>query len=402
MTVRRARCYKVSEITGLIKDYLEGEFYSVQIEGEVSGFKVSSSGHYYFTLKDNEAAISGVLFQRSARSAGYIPANGDLVVVTGNISVYAKSGSYQIICSYIEKAGLGDIFAQLEKRKQKLAAEGLFDVSRKKAIPLYPKRVGVVTSPTGAAIRDILKVLKRRNNNINLVILPAPVQGDEAAPVIAAQIRRANMFRMCDVLLVSRGGGAPEDLLPFSDEEVVRAVAASDIPVISAVGHEIDVVLTDFAADMRAPTPSAAAEIVSKEAGNLLERINGCKESMIGSMESRIERAKLMLSAFSYETFQRNIVGVLDDRRQRLSMAEDDCRRIISDIIKEKKHRLELLVMELNASSPEAILRKGYASVFNVSSGKHAGSAENIHADDELEIRFFDGCADARAIKIRR
>ena len=259
-----SRCYKVSEITKCIKDYLEGEYYSIQIEGEVSGFKPSSSGHYYFTLKDSSAAISAVLFSRSVKNAGYLPKDGDLVVVTGSVTVYAKSGNYQIVCSAIEKAGQGDIFAELEKRKQRLAAEGLFDPAKKRPIPPYPKRIGVVTSPNGAAIRDILRVLKRRNNTIDLVILPAPVQGDEAAPIIAAQIRRANMFRLCDVLLVSRGGGAPEDLLPFSEEEVVRAVAASEIPTISAVGHEIDVVLTDFAADLRAPTPSAAAEVVSR------------------------------------------------------------------------------------------------------------------------------------------
>ena len=209
MAEELSRCYKVSEITKCIKDCLEGQFFSVRIEGEVSGFKPSSSGHYYFTLKDTSAAINAVLFSRSVKNAGYLPQNGDLVVVTGSVTVYAKSGNYQVICSFIEKAGLGDIFAELEKRKQRLAAEGLFDEDKKRSIPLYPKRIGVVTSPNGAAIRDILRVLKRRNNTIDLVILPAPVQGDEAASIIAAQIRRANMFKMCDVLLISRGGGAP-------------------------------------------------------------------------------------------------------------------------------------------------------------------------------------------------
>jgi len=399
MAEERSRCYKVSEITKCIKDYLEGEFYSIQIEGEVSGFKPSSSGHYYFTLKDQNAAISAVLFSRSVKNAGYLPKDGDLVVVTGSVTVYAKSGNYQIVCSYIEKAGQGDIFAELEKRKRRLAAEGLFDEERKRPIPLYPKRIGVVTSPSGAAIRDILRVLKRRNNTIDLVILPAPVQGDEAAPIIAAQIRRANMFKMCDVLLVSRGGGAPEDLLPFSDEEVVRAVAASEIPTISAVGHEIDVVLTDFAADLRAPTPSAAAEVVSKEAENVIDRIHECSQSIKEEMLDRLDRARLVMENCSRENLKRSMEGLLDDMHQSLDDQHEDLVRSVQDILKDNRHRLELLSGSLRASSPESILKRGYAAVYNKSADRYAGSAASIKAGDRLNITFWDGTAAAVAEK---
>jgi len=399
MAVSRSRCYKVSEITKCIKDYLEGEFYSIQIEGEVSGFKPSSSGHYYFTLKDSTAAISAVLFARSAKNAGYLPKDGDLVVVTGNVTVYAKSGNYQIVCSYIEKAGQGDIFAELEKRKQRLAAEGLFDQDRKKPIPSYPKRVGVVTSPSGAAIRDILRVLKRRNNTIDLIILPAPVQGDDAAPVIASQIRRANMFRLCDVLLVSRGGGAPEDLLPFSDEEVVRAVAASEIPTISAVGHEIDVVLSDFAADLRAPTPSAAAEMVSREAENVIGRIQECRNSIQNAMLDKLDRARLVMENCSKENLKRNMEGLLDDMHQSLDDEQEKLCRTVRDILKENRHRLELLSGSLMASSPESILRRGYAAVYNRSRDKYAGSAASVSAGDQIDITFWDGTVGAVAGK---
>ncbi|MBR5916024.1 MAG: exodeoxyribonuclease VII large subunit [Spirochaetia bacterium] len=394
-----SRCYKVSEITKCIKDYLEGEYYSIQIEGEVSGFKPSSSGHYYFTLKDSSAAISAVLFSRSVKNAGYLPKDGDLVVVTGSVTVYAKSGNYQIVCSYIEKAGQGDIFAELEKRKQRLAAEGLFDEERKRPIPPYPKRIGVVTSPSGAAIRDILRVLKRRNNTIDLVILPAPVQGDEAAPIIAAQIRRANMFKLCDVLLVSRGGGAPEDLLPFSDEEVVRAVAASEIPTISAVGHEIDVVLTDFAADLRAPTPSAAAEVVSREAENVIDRIQECSQSIKDEMLDRLDRARLVMENCSKENLKRSMEGLLDDMHQNLDDQHEDLVRSVQDILKENRHRLELISGSLKASSPESILKRGYAAVYNKSSDQYAGSAASIKAGDRLNITFWDGTAAAVAEK---
>ncbi|MBQ3320443.1 MAG: exodeoxyribonuclease VII large subunit [Spirochaetia bacterium] len=399
MAVERSRCYKVSEITKCIKDYLEGEFYSIQIEGEVSGFKPSSSGHFYFTLKDTGAAISAVLFARSAKNAGYLPKDGDLVIVTGYVTVYAKSGNYQIVCSYIEKAGQGDIFAELEKRKQRLASEGLFDEANKKPIPLYPKRIGVVTSPNGAAIRDILRVLKRRNNSIDLIILPAPVQGDEAAPIIASQIRRANMFKMCDVLLVSRGGGAPEDLLPFSDEEVVRAVAASQIPTISAVGHEIDVVLTDFAADLRAPTPSAAAEVVSREADNVLGRILDCSQSIRKEMLDRLDRARLVLDNCSKDNLKRSMEGYLDDLHQNLDDQHEDLVRSAQDILKDNRHRLELVLEGLRASSPESILKRGYAAVYNISAESYAGSAASIKAGDRLDITFYDGKAAAVAEK---
>ena len=399
MAVERSRCYKVSEITKCIKDYLEGEFYSIQIEGEVSGFKPSSSGHFYFTLKDTGAAISAVLFARSAKNAGYLPKDGDLVIVTGYVTVYAKSGNYQIVCSYIEKAGQGDIFAELEKRKQRLASEGLFDEANKKPIPLYPKRIGVVTSPNGAAIRDILRVLKRRNNSIDLIILPAPVQGDEAAPIIASQIRRANMFKMCDVLLVSRGGGAPEDLLPFSDEEVVRAVAASQIPTISAVGHEIDVVLTDFAADLRAPTPSAAAEVVSREADNVLGRIQDFSQSIRKEMLDRLDRARLVLDNCSKDNLKRSMEGYLDDLHQNLDDQHEDLVRSAQDILKDNRHRLELVLEGLKASSPESILKRGYAAVYNISAESYAGSAASIKAGDRLDITFYDGKAAAVAEK---
>ena len=399
MAVERSRCYKVSEITKCIKDYLEGEFYSIQIEGEVSGFKPSSSGHFYFTLKDTGAAISAVLFARSAKNAGYLPKDGDLVIVTGYVTVYAKSGNYQIVCSYIEKAGQGDIFAELEKRKQRLASEGLFDEANKKPIPLYPKRIGVVTSPNGAAIRDILRVLKRRNNSIDLIILPAPVQGDEAAPIIASQIRRANMFKMCDVLLVSRGGGAPEDLLPFSDEEVVRAVAASQIPTISAVGHEIDVVLTDFAADLRAPTPSAAAEVVSREADNVLGRIQDFSQSIRKEMLDRLDRARLVLDNCSKDNLKRSMEGYLDDLHQNLDDQHEDLVRSAQDILKDNRHRLELVLEGLRASSPESILKRGYAAVYNISAESYAGSAASIKAGDRLDITFWDGKAAAVAEK---
>lgn len=270
----------VSEITALIKSTLEQGFGGVTIEGEISNFRPAASGHLYFSLKDSDAMLSAVMFRGNARSLRFQPEDGMLVRASGNISVYAKRGNYQIICQTLALSGQGDLLVLLEERKKRLAAEGLFDRDRKQPLPMLPGKVVVVTSPTGAAIRDILNVLRRRAAGIDLIVLPTLVQGDEAGPRIAHQIETANRYHLGDVLILTRGGGSLEDLLPFYDEVVVRAVAASEIPVISAVGHEIDIALSDLAADMRAPTPSAAAELVSSSRLDLLRRVQERRTTM--------------------------------------------------------------------------------------------------------------------------
>ncbi|MBT3273514.1 MAG: exodeoxyribonuclease VII large subunit, partial [Spirochaetales bacterium] len=232
--------YSVSEITTLIKRSLESEYSGVRIEGEISNFRPAASEHLYFTLKDADAMISAVMFRGRASRLSFQPEDGQLVVAGGNISVYAKRGNYQIICDSLTKAGVGEILVMLEERKKRLAAEGLFDDVYKKPLPLFPSKIAVVTSPTGAALQDIMRVTRRRNAGIDIVVLPALVQGDGAAEAIAKQIKTANQHRLGDVIVVGRGGGSLEDLLPFSEEVVVRAVAESELPIISAVGHEID------------------------------------------------------------------------------------------------------------------------------------------------------------------
>ncbi|MCL2205999.1 MAG: exodeoxyribonuclease VII large subunit, partial [Treponema sp.] len=230
-----SRKLTVTELTELIRRTLEGGFPQVVVEGELSNFKPSSTGHLYFTLKDSGASIQGIMFKNRIRSLTFEPRDGMLLKVRGGLSVYAQRGTYSIVVEEMERSGEGDILAMLEERKRKLAAEGLFDEQRKRPIPRFPETVGVVSSPTGAALRDILNILKRRARGVRVVILPAPVQGAEAAPVIARRIEQANHWRMADVLIVGRGGGSLEDLLPFSEEVVVRAVASSRIPVVSAV-----------------------------------------------------------------------------------------------------------------------------------------------------------------------
>ncbi|MCP5514810.1 MAG: exodeoxyribonuclease VII large subunit [Spirochaetales bacterium] len=385
----KGRCLKVFELTSLIKETLESQFYSVQVEGEVSNFKPSSTGHYYFSLKDSSSMISAVLFKNAAKNLLYLPSDGELVRVTGDVSVYPQRGSYQIICHTVEKAGEGEILARLEKLKKLLAAEGLFDEAHKKKLPLMPRRIGVVTSPTGAAIKDILRVLKRRNNRINLIVLPAPVQGEDAARLIAAQIRRANMLKIADVLIVGRGGGSLEDLLAFSSEEVVRAVYESEIPVISAVGHEIDVSLSDFAADIKAPTPSAAAEIVSIESDRISTILSDTVVSMRGALRRKMEILTLKLDNASPVQMERLIKRNLNLASQRLDDNSENIKRIITDKLKMAGMKLALIISNLNASSPEEIFKKGYAAVFNNSQDRFIKSAFEAEPGDAISVRFL-------------
>ncbi|MBQ5877312.1 MAG: exodeoxyribonuclease VII large subunit, partial [Treponema sp.] len=230
----------VSELNSLLKDVLEGTFPSIKIEGEISNYRPNSSGHLYFTLKDTTSQISAVMFRSNVMSLSFVPKDGVKVQCTGRITVYPPRGNYQILITKMEVAGEGDVLKMLEDRKRRLAMEGLFESQRKRQLPAFPKTIGVVTSSTGAALRDILQITRRRNPCVSVIIFPALVQGDEAAPSIVKQINTANAYNMCDVLIVGRGGGSLEDLLPFSEEIVVRAIAASKIPVVSAVGHEID------------------------------------------------------------------------------------------------------------------------------------------------------------------
>lgn len=395
------RQYTVSQITHLIRELLEEEFFRVTVEGEISNFRPSSTGHLYFSLKDEQAVLSAVMFKNRLAGLSFQPADGMKVKAHGSISVYAKRGNYQLICESLVQAGAGELLAMLEQRKARLAALGLFDQERKRPLPLFPARVAVVTSPTGAAIRDILRVLKRRNAGLDLVILPCPVQGDGAAELIARRIRTAGEFRLGDVIIVTRGGGSLEDLLPFSEETVVRAVAESPIPVISAVGHEVDFTLSDLAADVRAPTPSAAAEMVSASRLELGSKVQSLRGAMVETLRARLERARLLTGQFSADNLQRSFQGfvqpfylAVDELRQGLEMAAE--RRL-----QPLRHRLELLRETLAASSPLAVLQRGYAVVRHTRSGRVLLSPQGVAAEDMLDIRLHRGALRA-AVKETR
>ncbi len=387
----------VSDLTELIRLTLEEGFSSVHVEGELSNCRPSSTGHLYFTLKDAASAISAVMFKNKLRYLSFEPKDGMLLRVRGSISVYPQRGTYQIICDEMEQAGTGEILLMLEKRKQKLAAEGLFDDEKKQSIPAFPDRVAVISSPTGAAVRDILNVLARRAPGIHTVILPAPVQGAEAAPIIARRIEQANEWHLADVIILGRGGGSLEDLLPFSEESVVRAAAASKIPIISAVGHEIDWALSDFAADLRAPTPSAAAELVSGNREEVRQSIIQWQSDLHGYMLHRIKMNRILLKPFSRENMEYQFRSILQPRLIRFDDAKENLVSVFNEKLSALKHRLALAFTALEAGNPYSIMERGFSVVTNQRTGKIIRSYRDAEQGDKLVIRLSEGIIHAAA-----
>lgn len=395
------KALSVTELTELVKQVVETSFDSVLVAGEISNWRPAPSGHVYFTLKDRGAMIQAVMFKGKAMRLPFRPTDGMAVRASGSLGVYAARGQYQIIVDSLEKAGEGELLAMLEERKRRLAAEGLFDPERKRPIPAFPSRVAVVTSPTGAAIRDILNVIKRRNAGIRITILPSLVQGDEAPASIARQIETANAFGLGDVLIVGRGGGSIEDLAAFSDEAVVRAVAASTIPVISAVGHEIDWSLCDLAADLRAPTPSAAAELVSEHAEDVIARVSTAAGRLEDGMRSRLDRAFMAIRYFSTEALEMRLERIQQPLRQRFDDAKESLVYGIRTACAEARHHLSTAESILRASDPSAILARGFAVVRKQGSILAIRAAGELEPDDQVCISYAIGQTDAIIKEIR-
>ncbi len=382
--------FSVSQITDLIKEILETSFRTITIEGEISNWRPSPAGHIYFTLKDNNAQIKAVLFRGAAYKLNFRPKDGDKIRCTGSLSVYAPQGNYQIIVSTMEPVGSGNILQMLEERKKKLNAEGLFDQAKKRELPAFPKTIGVVTSPTGAAIRDILNVTKRRNPKMNITVLPALVQGEGAAETIVKMIEIANFYKLCDVLIVGRGGGSLEDLLPFSEESVVRAVAASEIPVISAVGHEIDWAICDYAADKRAPTPSAAAEMAVPVLADIQQTITTTKADLYNSISQKINNTRIMIKAFRPENMEVRFRNIQQPLINRYATAKENLVKNLQDKIKDLRNRIENNVTILENSSPDTILKRGYSMVTD-ENGKVIREASQVSSGEKLIITPSSG-----------
>ena len=386
--------FSVSELTSLISEILTETFKTITIEGEISNWRPSAAGHIYFTLKDNSAQIKAVMFKGSAYHLNFTPRDGDKVRCTGNLSVYAPQGNYQIIVTKMEAAGSGNILQMLEERKKKLAAEGIFDSARKKALPFFPRTIGVVTSPTGAAIRDILQITKRRNPSINVTVLPAIVQGEGASQTIVKMIQIANFYKLCDVLIVGRGGGSLEDLLPFSEENVIRAIAASEIPVISAVGHEIDWALCDYAADKRAATPSAAAELAVPLLSDLMNQLGAYKEGLYTGIKQKIEQKRLLIRSFTPDSFEIRFRAIQQPLLNRYENAKNALLNNMNERIKDARQKIKGFKSILESSSPQSIFERGYSMV-KTKDGVIVRNAAQIAAGDEIEIRPAEGIISA-------
>lgn len=384
--------YYVSQVNKLIKALVEGErrFANIQVRGEISNFKRYSSGHCYFTLKDAGGVLKAVMFKTAARTLRFEPQNGDTVIAVGRISVYERDGVYQLYTDLMIPEGTGDLMLAFEQLKQKLLNEGLFDESRKKQLPVNPKTVGIITSPSGAAVRDLITVSRRRNKGIKLLLYPVRVQGKEAPAEIAHAIEFMNRNKMADVLIVGRGGGSIEELWAFNEEQTVRAVAASEIPVVSAVGHETDFTLTNFAADKRAATPSQAAEIVVADANAYLNSVAELEKRLKNTVLRRLALSETTLEHLQNSWALSNPQRMLESRMQRFDFASVRLEQIFNAALTQKQHSCGVLAAKLDALSPLTVLARGY-SVTENTDGKIIRSIADVRWGDEIVTQVGDG-----------
>ena len=384
----------VTELNRYIKDLVDinpplGDIY---IKGEISNFKAHSSGHYYFSLKDSDSVLKAVMFRMSASRLGYMPQNGMKVVAHGRISVYERGGEYQLYADSMEPDGVGAMYMALEQLKAKLSAMGLFDESRKKPLPKIPSAVGVVTSPTGAAVRDIINVCTRRFPYARIRVYPALVQGDGAVDSVAAGIEYFNRCGGADVLIVGRGGGSIEDLWAFNSEKVALAVSRSRIPVISAVGHETDVTICDLVADRRAPTPSAAAELAVPETAELKQKFNNVITRETAVLMGRIDAKKKELDRLAASRVLTSPAASFEDRSVTVDRLSDRLARVQNNILEKKTALLKSGAASLSALNPMAVLSRGYGAVF-AADGSVIKSVESLSVGDTVKLTLSDGDA---------
>ncbi len=434
----------VSQLTSAIKGHLEAKFSFVTVKGEISNLKRQASGHTYFTLKDQGAQISAVLFRGNSQGLERLPKEGDEIIATGELSVYPPRGNYQLILRKLQFAGTGELLIKLHEIKQKLAQAGYFDKERKKRLPSFPKRIGVITSPTGAVIQDILNILSRRLSNFELILNPVRVQGSEAAAEIAGAINQFNRHGLADVLIVGRGGGSLEDLWPFNEIIVAEALYNSKIPVISAVGHETDFSICDFVADVRAPTPSAAAEIVSaesaaqhdflkqcrtqlnrqltllieahrqklygienhplfKSAEHLLSKYWQMSDEISASLDrlliQSVENKQLRLEMASRQLLSLNPKTQVQTLKQKLTQATRSIDVSITTILDRYKERLPQTVRHLQSIDPKNLLKKGYAIPFREKESSVILSAASVEPGERFELMLHDGTIKSEVIE---
>ena len=390
--------YTVSQANQYIKNMFNQDFLlnNISVRGEVSNCKYHSSGHIYFSIKDKNGLLSCVMFAGKRRGLDFKMEEGNKVIVSGNINVYERDGKYQLYADKIEKEGTGDLYKRFIELKNELEEMGMFSDEYKKEIPKYSMNVGIVTASTGAAIQDIINISKRRNPYIRLVLYPAKVQGDGAADTIVNGIRCLDSKNL-DVIIVGRGGGSIEDLWAFNEEKVARAIFECNTPVISAVGHETDYTIADYVADMRAPTPSAAAELVVFEYNKLCEKISSYEENMRYRIDNKIRNYRNTVNDLLWKLNKMSPANNIQSKRQRLADLEIRLYDSINRKTSERRHQLELLTERLNGLSPLNKLSGGYAYI-SVDKNKPVKSIKQINADDELKIVLKDGNAKVKVI----
>jgi exodeoxyribonuclease VII large subunit len=384
----------VSELNQRLRRTLEFHFEEVWVGGEISNFRQPASGHFYFTLKDERSQVSAVMFRSANQILPFRPADGLQVIVHGRVSVYEQRGSLQLYVDAMEPRGLGSLQLALQQLKDRLAVEGLFDVARKRPLPFWPRAVGVVTALTGAAIHDIVTTLRGRMPHVRIIVRPVRVQGREAGAEVVAALRDLNALSEVDVVIVGRGGGSLEDLWAFNEEQVVRAIAASRAPVVSAVGHEIDVTLADLAADRRAPTPTGAAALVVPDCSELVRTVAGIRERVLQAMWVRLQQERAQVAALWRRL--RNPRDTLRTQRIRIDELAERSRRALLGALRLAHQRLDGNAERLNALSPLAVLNRGYSIVRKAGDGQIVRQARDLSENELLDVTLASGGASVR------
>ena len=392
--------YTVAQVNGYIKNMFTQDFLlqSILVKGEVSNCKYHSSGHIYFTLKDGQSALRCVLFAGSAKYLRFRPENGMQVIAAGRISVYPRDGAYQLYCTRLVSDGMGDLHIAFEQLKQKLHAQGLFAPENKKPLPAYPRRIAVVTSPAGAAVHDMIRILRRRYPLSKVLLLPVRVQGEGAAREIAGAIAYANRFQLADVLIVGRGGGSIEDLWSFNEEAVARAIYASDIPVISAVGHEPDVTISDLVADRRASTPSNAAEIAVPDQAELRRKLQMLAGRMCKSQQHKIDGYDRRLRDLQRKRVLTDPMAFLQDRSMQLDLTQERLVSAMERMIDQNTRRFTHAAASLDAMSPLRVLRRGYCVAQKADKTLLRSSAQ-VEPGENISLRLAEGSLQCQVTK---
>lgn len=392
----------VAQLNAYIKQIIDSDriLMNVWIKGEISNFTNHyKTGHFYFSLKDPDSLINAVMFKGAASKLTFLPENGMKVIVRGRVSAYVKSGQYQIYVEAMEPDGIGSLYIAYEQLKRKLEAEGLFSPARKRPLPKIPTRIGIITSPTGAAVRDMINITRRRFPYATLILYPSLVQGADAAPQLIGGINYFNAAKNVDVIIIGRGGGSIEDLWAFNDEGLARTVAASVIPVISAVGHETDFTICDFAADMRAPTPSAAAEIAVPDTAELKRKINNIVSHMELSLSKSVSQRRQELSRLKESRALTSPKNFIDDKRMAVLSLDSRLTSGMKLAITEKRAAFAGLTASLEALNPMSVISRGYSAVFG-DDGKLIKSVKQINSGDSFTFRTTDGTVKGRAEEI--